>query len=668
MLERDSQIRQWRQAAEGFSPELAGIFERAATQRGEELRATAAQVGHAPFPVMPTALDGIAAGDITLGTLSSHLVCKPPRSLLLGLTLIIGPPGSGKTTLLESIAGSAAASNLHTLLLDTKNAASVVLRHPLPMLTPVEGAISLRPPPDETRDAWLHKTLTWIEHACYLHSGSRLIDHAARQVLAHSGTEACLAEVLFQLESESSAKRSFKADNHRESAIVALRRLVHADQGAFHVQRMLDWQRRLACSHGYYLRGMSAEAVRVFALAILFAHLVVGQASPDTSRRLRRLMLLDDARVIVKGTQREGMASVEPIQQLLDLGEAAGLGLVVCIQNLSEVSLNLLSMANNIILVGPVDGAETRFYRERLELTHEQTEYLIHQPKFQAVAALRRHPSFSWAFPLFLPRPDQLLSASDARCIQAQAKERMLAGADVQSWPAPIARPTSVAATPPPATTASEPPSASTTTASPQDTSDAALDPPLHALVLSALSHPCRLQVEHGRACGIAGRELTDLRDQLVGLELLQCHRIGKCVLWEATPKAAELVGRIHQPLHGRGDFPHRWLAHRLAEHLRTQHPRAQVEFAWQGGFLDVYAEGIHGDLHAYEVVMDFDTLERALEKLRAFPGKRVVVCQDQAAAKRVAKASQPLGLFGGYAIEVLTLNDVLAMTRKINS
>lgn len=194
-------------------------------------------------------------------------------------------------------------------------------------------------------------------------------------------------------------------------------------------------------------------------------------------------------------------------------------------------------------------------------------------------------------------------------------------------------------------------------------TANPALDPKPHALLVALLQRPWLLQVELGHGVGVQGREITDLRDQLVARGLVRVHALGPLRLWEPTEAAAAAVGRSFGALPGRGAYPHRWLQSRLAAKWKHEGlRRVEIEFDVPGvGPMDCYAERTEGTCIAAEIVLSPDTLDRAIRKLSGFSGTRMLVLPDRAAVRRGKSR-----LTGLAAIALYTVRDMLDASRGI--
>src|SRR5690606_38639909 len=147
--------------------------------------------------------------------------------------------------------------------------------------------------------------------------------------------------------------KTWKSSAHYESAINALKR-VCSGQAMFSGVRPLPWERRFAHGHAVALAGLSAEAQRIAALTYLEALLPHARAWGSQDRTLRCLVVLDDARVVAKGVRREGQASVDALVDFADKAHASGIGVIIALQHLGEVSPDLLAGANGLFLVGPI--------------------------------------------------------------------------------------------------------------------------------------------------------------------------------------------------------------------------------------------------------------------------------------------------------------------------
>lgn len=392
----------------------------------------------------------------------------------------------------------------------------------------------------------------------------------------------------------------------------------------------------LAHSHGVYLGTVPAEAARVAVLLTAQAYIAEQRARHRTSRETTGLLLLDDARVVLKSIGRMGQAAVEPFQHVLDTAQSAGLGVIACVQSSTELGETLLTNADTLILVGPQDGHDLLSLQPRLQLSSDQRETLLHQKPGHAVIHSRSH-AYSHPFPLTLAPPDLLPSASDALARQQTGRAALLGGHVVDLWrpSASVADPPTPAAPRAPEAVQAE----STAPKSPQRGPEP-LNPDAHRLLLSVLQSPHLLQTEHGKACGIQGRELTALRDELVSRGLLRVNRCLRYTLLEATREGAAHMGIEHKPLAGVGTFPHRFLQERLRYTLAQTHPRVVVEHTERDARYDVYAETREGERLAVEIVLDVSTLERALEKLRRFNGAGRLIVPDAGTAARTRKSA----------------------------
>ena len=176
------------------------------------------------------------------------------------------------------------------------------------------------------------------------------------------------------------------------------------------------------------------------------------------------------------------------------------------------------------------------------------------------------------------------------------------------------------------------------------------------------LDRPHLLQSELGEVAGIAGRELTTMREQLQQWGLVLTHRLVRYALWEATAEGARRIGRAYTPLNGRGDYPHRFLQERWRAWISACGTRAYVEHHVPGvGPVDGYAESASGVRSALEIVLAHETLQRSVEKLRAFTGERTLVVRDRAAAESVAEHTLLL-----QGITILTVQELVARTAPV--
>ncbi|TVQ52805.1 MAG: AAA family ATPase [Phycisphaerales bacterium] len=645
-----------------LSTSMRQSIERAITRREGMLISRAERNNHRAFPILPP--DDAFTGPILMG----HTPAGQPVGIrpddFTRLTILLGSPGTGKSLLAASIIEALQAHGIWILTTDAKSPPNTVLPMSVPMLEPHEAAITLDAPPGQSHDQWLTRCLHLIESSVYLSSGSThvrtLIDELMRN--GRSPHAICLAELAHILHCRAKAKGNLKEQQHLQSAATALDRLSQADGGLFSSTTMLPWTKRLTTSHGLWLRGLAAETSRVATLATMYAAINRQHHLGINDRRLHGLCVLDDARGLIFDTKKPTISGVNPFLEATDVAQSVGISVMLLIQSLAEVPSYLVNAASNLLLIGPIDGNELMYLRPRLELNQEQSSFLVHQPRFNAVLHCR-HADFTLPFPLRLPGPAYVLSEAEAAQRQQHAKAQLLANYHPQRW-----SPQSPAATA--ATTSAPTRSPAHNAATPSTTSHipASTPPPLdadaHALLVTLARHPYMLQAELGNAAGLRGRHLTHLRDELAAQQLLTVHKLSRFQLWELTRDAAQRIGVTYSPLPGRGGYTHRWLQARIANWLKQSHPTVAVEHPWQSGHLDVYARSATGDQIAYEVVLSTSNLDDVLAKLASFLGDTFIVVTDNAAAQPIRKQIAANPLFHQSAPTVMTLAKLIAQTK----
>ncbi|MCB9848530.1 MAG: hypothetical protein H6814_08965 [Phycisphaeraceae bacterium] len=566
------------------------------------------------------------------------------------VTLVVGPPRSGKTVLAERLMATVDALGGLVIGVDTKNASDHEPGHGLPTLVPRDLALGLEPPPGVDEEVFLGRWIRLIEQSLYLHSGSRyLLEEWRKLRLALApGERVCWRAVLEALELRlDKAKGWSKQSQHLDSAVNALGRLCRSTE-LFSSVVGLDWRRRFSHSHTILLRGQTAEAARIATLIYLEAFPLYATAMGWTDRRFRGLFVLDDARVLVKRGERHDHADVDALINFADLAHVNGAGTMVVVQHLGEVSDDLVSSANGLILCGPVSEQDIARLRGRMQLTPLQTQWLLHQPVFYAVAHFRRQ-AWSFGVPIRLAPPSPTTPAgSFAGADRERRRRAMFDGMTPKLWaPAPISASSTATSS-----TASTERSGN----GDQDSDEKqGLSAKLHRLLTELADHPHLLQSELGQRCGVRGRELTACRDELQQLGLVRTHRLLRYALWELTQKGAERIGRRFIPLAGRGSHSHRFMQARWAAWKRRACPRVEVEHEIPGvGPVDGYAETAEGAVEVVEIVLSEETVDRAIEKLVKVDGVRTIVVTDQDAVQRIRRRVGDLAGIGVLSVREL--------------
>lgn len=636
------------------SPRLAAAAQRVA--RNGELRALlqAERMGVGAWERLPPA-DAFADGRYLVGHQpDGQPVVLSDADINGPLTLLVGPPNSGKTYLMERWMAAADAGGIPVIGVDTKNGPGVQPLHPLPVLEPGEAALSMEPPQGSDARAFLNRLLTLIEQTLYLHSGSGHILEAWQRLLERTpvGDAVCLRQILHDLEERAGQIRSFsKAAQHLESAVVALRRLC-GSHDLFSAVRGLSWAHRFVHSHVLRMRGLPAEAVRIGAMLYCEAFLRHAEAAGWQHRQLRTLFAFDDARVLARSLGRDGHAAVDALLNFMDLAHAGGGGVLLAVQHLGEVSADLVAAANALLLIGPTSAEDVRQLRSRLQLTPAREVYLLQQPAYHAVVHLRNH-AWPLPVPVCLAGPAYAMDAQEAAKQRVVRKRALFAGVDVKLWKHQEEPPIVAAPRPRPKPPAPGP------NVVPVERQP--LPAEQHRLLVALLDRPWLLQTELGARCGVEGRLITALRDELAQTGLVVVHRFARYTLWEATAAAASRIGRVFEPLAGRGAFPHRFLQRRWAAWMQRACPRVAIVHEIPGvGPVDGYAEREDGTRVAVEIVLSPETLERSVAKLGRVHGERMVVVLDKTAAKAAQTALTDL-----LGVEVVTVQEFVKLTAQ---
>lgn len=650
-FERDRQVQRLLVAADRYSnPVLRRSSNAAAQERMRRLALQAVTRGHPGWPVLPTALDGIAAGDILLGILPSGVAVRASLQAMNGLTLVVGIPGAGKSTLTLGWAEAVHRAGRWACWIDSKTAPGEMLRLSLPVLDPQEASITLTPPAGCAGDVWFAKLRWVLEHSLYIVDATLVLDHTLDRVrpLLPPSREPCLADLYHALANWSWARGSWRDEQLRGTARTTLQRLLDGGHGLFTARKMLPWATRLSHSHGVRLHGVTPDAGRVFVLMLLLAFLEHQTSRSVQDRQLHGLAFLDDARWIVRDLQRSGTSGTDPFQWIHDVAHSKGLGLVVNVQSLAELGHNLVRAATTLVLAGPLHGDDVKYLRTHLQLDSDQADYLQHQLPHHAVVWSSRL-GFTYPFPVRLPGPEHLADGGTAAAVQVESKRQLLAGHSQAPWS-------------PPQEAGSPLPAQSTVTPLKPRRCSPGADKALRAVI----AFPWLYQDEVARSIGIRGRELTAIRDEMVQNGYVKAVAVARFVAWEVSEAGAAQVAAAYEPLSGRGSFPHRWLQSRAAAFLRRSCRRVETEFAVGDGAqrVDVYGELADGTTLAYEIMLGQDNLDETLDKLATLAAVSTIVVGDSKAAKSAGAAAAKRFGRGGSRPLITTIAEFVHLTR----
>ncbi|MEL6497968.1 MAG: hypothetical protein AAFZ67_11350 [Planctomycetota bacterium] len=580
-----------------------------------------------PLPPAGAFADGFRIGSSCDGRPVS--VCQ--KQLAGPLTVVVGPPASGKSTLIERLVKQLDASGLTAQCIALKPGEASASRFTIPDLPIGRAGFSLQPPPGVPFGEWLAAYCRLIEQNVYLHSGTRFVIEVVDSI-GEDGL--CLARVLHGLKARAAKARTWKSSNQLESACNGLDRL-STGHTLFSMSSQFPWQYRLGRSHSLSLAGLPPEATRLASLLIPEAWCRWAAVQGWTDRTPRFAFIIDDARLVAKPVSRGSSASVDALTNLIDLGHAYGLMMILAVQSTQELDPALLATARNLILIGPQTAEDLRMLQTRLALDRDRTSYLLTQPRFRATCHLRasEHP---FAFPVVLASPDDLPSPTEATRIRLQRQAGLLEG-----WTPKVWKPEH-----------SEDQSSRESKATQQN----ALDPKDHALLSTFAYRPYLLQTEAARISPIrvTGRELTASRERLEQRGLVMTVQLSRYTLWQLQEQACRKIGVQPVPLAGRGSFEHRWLQARARAWLSPDHVRTELERDLGHGPVDVWGQRATGDITAFEIVLDLATLDAIPRRLRGFTGRLIVVVPDRSAA---AKATTALAD---------TLHDTIAATKDI--
>jgi hypothetical protein len=644
LLDRDHFVRRFRRNAEqSLSPTVRRMYERAARRRVQHLHEAALTNEHEAFALLPGVDDGIDRGEILLGQTPAGMHVRLGLDALCCRTVILGIPGSGKSVLASRLVDRTSQRGVWVFATDAKSSPTTVLRHGVPMLGPAEATLTMATPPGFSENTWLTMLLWLFESTLYLSYGSQHIRRAYEAIRQRCESDSiCLTQLAALVHSRiRRTKGNYKELSQLQTAAMVLDRLSKADLGLFSSTSMVPWKRRLRRSHGVWLRGVPAESGRIFTLATLYAAIGREHAlNTHGSRQLRSLFVLDDARTLVRSAGHHQQTSgTDPFLHAVDVGQSAGLGTVVVIQNLDELDPGFLVGADNLILCGPVDMNDVNKLRHRLQLTPEQADYLAHQPRYHALVHLRSH-EYSYAFPVQLAGPEHCLSEDEARTLQVRNRQQLLAGFKPSKW-APQTEPIEQAEI-----KASSPEQIPGGPASPH-CSSVQLDPQPHRCLVTILHNPWLLQSELAKIVGIGGRVITSIRNHLEQRGYVKQHKLGRYVLWEPLEVGATAVGMKLRNLAGRGSYAHRWLQARIEAWLEQQAAQVKVEAECGHGRIDVLATMSDGSRTAYEIMLSDGNLVTTLDKLAELDASSsVVVCVDTEAARRIQRLIDESTLF----------------------
>ena len=579
-----------------------------------------------------------ADGPFGLGyTADRYPVRLTSRDLNGPVTLVVGPPGAGKTTLLDRIARSAAPSNLGVVMVDTKSPLGAEAQHGLPVLQPRDAALDLRPPQGVSLEAYMHRTQVLVEQTAYVYSGSRYILEIWHDLLedGQGATDPCMRLILDRLERKLGSTRPWnKAHQHLDSAYNALSRIVTGSD-LFAAVNGMTWEQRFQHSHCLRLNGLSAEAIRFAALLYMEAMQMHAMIRGWSDRKLRTLLILDDARVVARDMHRTGQPAVDVLTNAADLFQAYGIGLVISLQHLGEVSRDLLSSANGVVLVGPITDTDIRALRDRLDIDSHRAHYLKTQAPFRAVIHIRNHV-WNRPAPLLLAPPLEGKAAEEAHLASVRARESMLAGQRTTIW-------TSCETSEPDSNGASEE-NAENQVPSHETPKMATLDEESHKLLVACVTHPYAYQQELGLLAGYSGRVLSSTRMALEDRGLVRGHKCSSYTIWEPTDLGFRAIGREPRKLPGRGSYSHRVLQERWRVHMVRDAARVSIEHTLPKGIMDGTATLQDGSRVGLEIVLSNDTMTNSIEKLLGFDGDRWLVVLDTKACKLARLCLSDLG------------------------
>jgi hypothetical protein len=662
--------------SEGLRAVIRGCITQVQQQRAARAAAFPSPWGELPPPGM---YDG---QPIPIGTTpDGRELTLSPDDLNGPLSIVVGPARAGKSTLFHGLARHADHHGVIVISLDTKNLPQYQPGHPLPALHAGDLAIGLQPPLGASAVVFRERLRTIIEQTSFVQFGARYILEEWI-ALEHSGGPVMLSTIYERIQARlARASPWSKEAGYLLSAEQALRRICAATE-LFRGEHPLAWEARFTHSYEMRLPGETAEGLNVFTRILIESALQFARLRGWQDRQLRILMLLDDARVLMRRSGRPDHLEVDTLLDAADRGQSSGIAFVLAVQHLGEVDPGLLASANAIVLIGPMSELDIDRLKGRLDLTPDRRHWLLTQPVHQALVHVRRH---TWPYPVPItlrppPGPDEMAQFAHERQRRQEALLALRPAKPAPAAPTPNhtgrSNPGHAAprkASPGQSSPATAPPSRPTPTASPSADSTAhptatanpALDPKPHALLVALLQRPWLLQVELGSMVGVQGREITDLRDQLVARGFVRVHALGPLRLWEPTEAGAAAVGRSYGPLSGRGAYPHRWLQSRLAAKWKHEGlRRVEIEFDVPGvGSVDCYAERADGTCLAAEIVLSIETLDRAIHKLGAFNGERLLVVPD-----KKASASARAGLARLRVIRILTVRALIEASRPVEA
>lgn len=552
------------------------------------------------WPQTPWAL---ADEGFVFGCMPSGASAILPKSSMNGMTLCVGMPGSGKTSLMSLIAMQAASLGIGTSFITHKDSGSAT--HGLAQLSANNAALDLYPPDGATKSDYFAHLLGALENVYFLNYGSHLI----LRELDSLEKPCCWSQILHALE-----QRRFKdarQAGYQQAAMSALRRLTANDGGLFSTAQGLSWDKRFQIPHEVNLFGISPDQIRYYLSIILWSYLRWTGARRLSDRTLTHLILVDDARLIFR---ERNQPTADVILHNIDVSNAGGGGLTICSQNCHAIDVAYLQSASVVVLIGPQTPEDVGKMRARMQLSSNQSQYLITQPQYHAVLHVRG------AEPIPIKLLDPLTFTPKNIGDLSQHRTRlMLDGYHPKLWE-------------PPAEDKHEEKGSTSTAAKPTDKDAQSETVPATyvAAIATLLKSPWMLQSEWKKAAGLSTKDITQMMTHC----LIKRYALGRTVFFETTEHTAK-VCKLHLPrLPGVGGYKHRWLVARIKAYHEKQGSKGRTEVTLGTQRIDLVVESQDGSKTAYEVMLSDSNLSETINGLLAFDGARIIITDSKSATK----------------------------------